>query len=262
MILHIHTQLFIERDRGRRYRLPRRLSSYLRGMATPVIQLDRICKSYRNGGVESPVLQDVSLAVQPGELLAIMGPSGSGKSTLLNILGLLDTWDTGVYRLNGEDMRGLGATRAARLRNQLLGFVFQSFNLLTDKTVLENVSLPLYHQGVPRRERNDRARQYLAKFGMEGYADRYPNQLSGGQKQRVAIARALATHPKVILADEPTGALDSQNSRDVMQILKEINAEGVTVLIITHDPEVARQARRVIRIMDGRIQPQEMAPAT
>ncbi len=192
--------------------------------------------------------------IKEGELVAIMGSSGSGKSTLLNVLGLLDDFDEGSYLLNGQDMKGLSEKAAARFRSELLGFVFQSFNLISYKSALENVALPLYYQGVPRKERQARAMAFLSKVGLADWAKHLPNQMSGGQNQRVAIARALVASPDVILADEPTGALDSVTSDEVMGLLKEINEEGITIVVVTHENEIAKQCDRIIRLKDGRIE--------
>jgi putative ABC transport system ATP-binding protein len=183
-----------------------------------------------------------------------MGSSGSGKSTLLNILGILDDYDSGDYYLNGRLIRDLTQTTAARYRNELIGFVFQSFNLLPFKTAMENVALPLYYQKVDRKERQTIALDYLDRVGLLEWADHLPNQLSGGQQQRVAIARALITQPKIILADEPTGALDSQTSYDVMRLFKEVNDQGITVLLVTHENDISNMTKRVIRIRDGLIE--------
>ena len=192
--------------------------------------------------------------IKEGELVAIMGSSGSGKSTLLNVLGLLDDFDEGSHLLNGQDMKGLSEKAAARFRSELLGFVFQSFNLISYKSALENVALPLYYQGVPRKERQARAMAFLSKVGLADWAKHLPNQMSGGQNQRVAIARALVASPDVILADEPTGALDSVTSDEVMGLLKEINEEGITIVVVTHENEIAKQCDRIIRLKDGRIE--------
>lgn len=205
------------------------------------------------------VLKGIDCSIAPGELVAIMGSSGSGKSTLLNVLGLLDDFDAGTYHLDGQDMSGLSEKQAARYRSEFLGFVFQSFNLIGYKTALENVALPLYYQGVNRKERQEKAMRFLEKVGLADWSHHLPNQMSGGQKQRVAIARALIANPRVILADEPTGALDSTTSEDVMELLKEINREGITIVIVTHEHEIAEQCHRIIRLKDGQIADQMKA---
>jgi putative ABC transport system ATP-binding protein len=197
------------------------------------------------------VLKGLDLHIKEGEFVSIMGSSGSGKSTLLNIVGLLDEHDKGEYILNGQRIENLDEKKAAILRNKFLGFVFQSFNLISYKSALENVALPLYYKGVSRKERQKIALEYLDKVGLKEWANHLPNELSGGQKQRVAIARALVTKPKVVLADEPTGALDSTTSDSVMEMLKDINREGMTVFVITHEEEVAAQTDRIVRLKDG-----------
>ena len=194
------------------------------------------------------------MRVDAGEMVAIMGSSGSGKSTLLNILGLLDAHDGGTYALDGKDMAGLTERRAAELRREMLGFVFQSFNLINFKSAAENVALPLYYQKVPRKERTRRSHELLERVGLLDWADHLPSQMSGGQKQRVAIARALAAKPSVILADEPTGALDSTTSTDVMALLKELNAEGMTMVVVTHESDIASACGRTIRLKDGLVE--------
>jgi len=224
-----------------------------------VIQLEGIRKSYQTGTQSMEVLKGIDCSIAPGELVAIMGSSGSGKSTLLNVLGLLDDFDAGTYHLDGQDMSGLSEKQAARYRSEFLGFVFQSFNLIGYKTALENVALPLYYQGVNRKERQEKAMRFLEKVGLADWSHHLPNQMSGGQKQRVAIARALIANPRVILADEPTGALDSTTSEDVMELLKEINREGITIVIVTHEHEIAEQCHRIIRLKDGQIANQTKA---
>lgn len=216
-----------------------------------MIEIKNLHKSYPIGKDSLHVLKGIDLHIGEGEFVSIMGSSGSGKSTLLNIVGLLDEHDEGDYYLNGQLIKNLNEKKAAILRNKFLGFVFQSFNLITYKTALENVALPLYYKGVSRKERLKTAMEYLDKVGLKDWANHLPSELSGGQKQRVAIARALVTKPKVVLADEPTGALDSTTTDSVMDLLKDINDEGMTVFVITHEEEVAAQTKRVVRLKDG-----------
>ncbi|PID88625.1 MAG: macrolide ABC transporter ATP-binding protein [Bacteroidia bacterium] len=219
-----------------------------------MIKLNNIHKSYRVGKGSLHVLKGIDLHIKKGELVSIMGSSGSGKSTMLNILGLLDNYDEGTYYLDGNLMQKLTENKAAHYRNRFLGFVFQSFNLISFKNAQENVALPLYYQGIKRKERNKIALEYLDKVGLKPWAEHMPNELSGGQKQRVAIARALASKPKVILADEPTGALDTATSYEVMELLKEINKEGMTVIIVTHEHDIAEMTQKVIHLTDGIIE--------
>ncbi len=219
-----------------------------------LIDLKDINKTYNNGQ-PLHVLKGITLGIEAGEFVSIMGASGSGKSTLLNILGILDNYDTGEYWLDGTLIKNLSERQGADYRNRMIGFIFQSFNLISFKTAVENVELPLFYQGVSRRKRHAMAMEYLDRLGLKDWASHYPNEMSGGQKQRVAIARALITHPRIILADEPTGALDSKTSVEVMDLLAQLNREEkVTMIIVTHDPTVASKTRRTIRIKDGIIE--------
>ena len=219
-----------------------------------MIHLQDVNKTYY-GAQPLHVLKGINLDIAEGEFVSIMGASGSGKSTLLNILGILDNYDSGTYELAGVPIWNLSETKAASYRNHMIGFIFQSFNLVSFKNAVENVELPLFYQGVSRKKRHALAMEYLERLGLKNWATHYPNELSGGQRQRVAIARALITNPKIILADEPTGALDSKTSVEVMQLLKQLNQdEHITEIIVTHDPTVAEQTNRIIRIKDGVIE--------
>ncbi len=220
-----------------------------------MVRLKNIHKTYHNG---SPlhVLKGIDMTIEEGEFVSIMGSSGSGKSTLLNIIGILDNYDEGEYRLGDTHILNLSEKRAAFFRNKMIGFVFQSFNLINFKSAVENVALPLYYQKISRKKRNLMAMEYLDRLGLKEWADHTPNELSGGEKQRIAIARAMITKPRVILADEPTGALDTTTSYEVMRLLQEINDEGVTIIIVTHETDISKMTNRVVRLRDGVIEEQ------
>ncbi len=222
-----------------------------------MLKISNLHKSYVTGSNKLHVLKGIDLHIKSGELVSIMGSSGSGKSTLLNIIGILDNYDYGEYLLNGELIKNMNETKAAQYRNKLIGFVFQSFNLIPFKTALENVALPLYYQGVKRKKRNAIAMEYLDKVGLTEWAEHLPSQMSGGQKQRVAIARSLIADPQIILADEPTGALDTTTSYEVMHVLQEINASGKTVIIVTHEHDISQMTQRIIHLKDGLIENEE-----
>jgi len=216
-----------------------------------MIRIENLHKSYPMGNRSLHVLKGLDFNVEEGELVAIMGSSGSGKSTLLNILGMLDNYDEGSYTLGDVLIKKMDETKAAKYRNKFLGFVFQSFNLINYKNALENVVLPLYYQGVSRKEREEKALKYLDDFGLKEWANHLPTELSGGQKQRVAIARAMVGEPKVLLADEPTGALDSKTSKEVMDLIQKINKAGKTILVVTHEEDIAQMCSRIVRLKDG-----------
>lgn len=216
-----------------------------------MLKINKLHKSYKMGDSSLHVLKGINLHIEKGEMVAIMGSSGSGKSTLLNIIGILDELDSGEYTLDGIEIKDLTEKKAAQYRNKFLGFVFQSFNLINYKNALENVALPLYYQGISRKDRQKTALNYLDKVGLKDWAEHLPSELSGGQKQRVAIARALASNPKVLLADEPTGALDSKTSMEVMALIQKINNEGKTILVVTHEHDIAKMCKRVVHLRDG-----------
>ncbi len=227
-----------------------------------MIRLSKLNKYYRNGESELHVLRDVELEIRSGELVSIMGSSGSGKSTLLNIIGILDRYDSGEYRLDGTLVKGLSEREAARYRNRFIGFVFQAFNLLSFKTAAENVALPLYYQGMGRRARMKLAREYLERVGLSERAEHLPNMLSGGERQRVAVARALVTKPKLLLADEPTGALDTETSYRLMDLFQALIDEGLTIVVVAHELDIAARTQRTIRLRDGRIETTGAAEAS
>jgi putative ABC transport system ATP-binding protein len=216
-----------------------------------MLDIKNLNKSYKMGDSSLHVLKGIDLFAKSGEMVAIMGSSGSGKSTLLNIIGILDEADSGDYVLDGVEIKDLNEKKAANYRNQFLGFVFQSFNLINYKNAMENVALPLYYQGLKRKERQEKAMFHLEKVGLADWAKHLPSELSGGQKQRVAIARALASEPKLLLADEPTGALDTATSHDIMQFLQQLNDEGKTILLVTHEEDIAKMCKRIVRLRDG-----------
>ena len=216
-----------------------------------MIEIKDLHKSYKMGSNSLHVLKGINFNVKEGELVAIMGSSGSGKSTLLNILGMLDVADSGEYHLDGIPIKNLNETKAANYRNKFLGFIFQSFNLINYKTALENVALPLYYQGVGRKERQNKALKYLEQVGLREWSHHLPSELSGGQKQRVAVARAMVAEPKVLLADELTGALDSKTSYEVMDLIQKINDQGNTILVVTHEDDIAHMCKRIVHLRDG-----------
>ena len=223
-------------------------------MTKPIMQISNLKKAYKLGGEIVHALNDVSIEIQKGEFLAIIGPSGSGKSTLMNMIGCLDKPQSGKYLLDGKDIFKMDDNELATIRNQKIGFIFQNFNLLTKLTAIENVELPLLYAGVSTKERRERSIEALDKVGLRDRAGHLPTQLSGGQQQRVAIARALAGNPAILLADEPTGALDSKTSKEIMQTMKQLNELGHTIILITHDLNIAKQAKRMVSIQDGQLQ--------
>jgi putative ABC transport system ATP-binding protein len=221
-----------------------------------MIRIEKLHKSYITGSNRLHVLKGIDLKVDTGELVSIVGSSGSGKSTLLNVIGILDSYDSGNYYVDNKLIKDMSETKAAWYRNKMIGFVFQSFNLIAFKNAMENVALPLYYQGVPRKKRNKIAQEYLERMGILEWAEHLPSEMSGGQKQRVAIARAMISKPKIILADEPTGALDTQTSYEVMGIFQEVNKEGITIIIVTHERDISERTDRIIRLTDGIIERQ------
>ncbi|MEM7501618.1 MAG: ABC transporter ATP-binding protein [Pseudomonadota bacterium] len=218
-----------------------------------MIRMHDLKKVYRTSDVETTALNNVNVEVEPGEFIAVMGPSGCGKSTLLNVLGMLDTPDSGSYEFAGENVADYAESKLADIRKQSIGFIFQSFNLVDELTVAENVTLPLLYQGVPKKEREERVQAVLERVGIAHRADHRPQQLSGGQQQRVAVARAVITNPKLILADEPTGNLDSANGEEVLDLLNQLNTDGTTIIMVTHDQSHADHASRIVNMLDGRI---------
>lgn len=229
--------------------------------AQPLIRIEKLSKLYRMGGETVKALDEVSLTVYPGDFVAIIGPSGSGKSTLMNVVGCLDTASSGSYWLDGEEVGKLKENKLADIRNRKIGFIFQGFHLLSKLTAIENVELPLIYRGVPAKQRRTMAVEALRKVGLEDRIHHRPVELSGGQQQRVAIARAMAGNPPMLLADEPTGALDTKTGKEVMELIRELNGLGHTIVLITHDLEVSRQAKRIVRIQDGRLSEEEGRPA-
>lgn len=222
-------------------------------MGKPIIQISNLMKTYKLGGENVHALNNVSIEIEKGDFLTIIGPSGSGKSTLMNMIGCLDRPDSGKYLLDGKDIGRMNDNQLAIIRNQKIGFIFQNFNLLTKLTALENVELPMLYSGVPGKMRRERALEGLNKVGLKERAGHLPTQLSGGQQQRVAIARALVSNPAILLADEPTGALDSKTSKEILQVMKELNEAGHTIILITHDLAIANQANRMVSIQDGQL---------
>ncbi|WP_442604396.1 ABC transporter ATP-binding protein [Paenibacillus sp. KN14-4R] len=219
----------------------------------PLIEINQLVKTYVMAGETVPILKEISFSIEQGEFVAIVGPSGSGKSTLMNMIGCLDIPSSGSYLLDGQEVSQMSENRQAQVRNEKIGFIFQSFNLLPKLSAMENVELPLIYRGIPLKDRQTMAKQALANVGLGDRIDHKPMQLSGGQQQRVAIARALAGDPPILLADEPTGALDTKTGKEIMQMLHDLNAKGHTIIVITHDPAIAQQANRTIRIQDGQI---------